>query len=57
MPRIKDTAKILYTIYFSITILQIILLRLGGMSFDSILHTFGSVGTGGFGIKTTCCFL
>ena len=52
MPRIKDTAKILYTIYFSITILQIILLRLGGMSFfDSILHTFGSVGTGGFGIK------
>lgn len=52
MPRIKDTAKILYTIYFSITILQIILLRLGGMSiFDSLLHTFGSVGTGGFGIK------
>ena len=52
MPRIKDTAKILYVIYFSITILQIILLKLGGMSFfDSMLHTFGSVGTGGFGIK------
>lgn len=52
MPRIKDTAKILYTIYFSITILQIILLKLGGMSFfESMLHTFGTVGTGGFGIK------
>ncbi|HZK37633.1 MAG TPA: TrkH family potassium uptake protein [Clostridia bacterium] len=52
MPRIKDTAKTLYVIYFSITMLQIILLRLGGMSFfDSMLHTFGSVGTGGFGIK------
>lgn len=51
-PRIKDTAKILYIIYFSITILQIILLRLGGMNFfGSILHTFGSVGTGGFSIK------
>lgn len=52
MPRIKDTAKTLYVIYFSITILQIILLRLGGMNFfESMLHTFGSVGTGGFGIK------
>lgn len=52
VPRIKDTAKILYITYFSITILQIILLKLGGMNlFDSILHTFGSVGTGGFGIK------
>lgn len=51
-PRIKDTAKILYTTYFSITILSIIFLRLGGMNlFDSLLHTFGAVGTGGFGIK------
>lgn len=51
-PRIKDTAKILYVTYFSITILHIIFLRLGGMNlFDSMLHAFGSVGTGGFGIK------
>ncbi len=52
VPRIKDTAKILYVTYFSITLVQIIFLKLGGMSFfDSLLHTFGSVGTGGFGIK------
>lgn len=51
-PRIKDTAKILYTTYFAITIVQIIFLRLGGMKlFDSMLHAFGTVGTGGFGIK------
>lgn len=51
-PRIKDTAKILYVTYFSITILQIIFLKLGGMNlFESILHTFGTVGTGGFGVK------
>lgn len=51
-PRIKDTAKILYTTYFAITIIQIILLLFGGMNlFESLVHTFGTVGTGGFGIK------
>lgn len=52
VPRVRDTAKILYTIYTVITIVQIILLVLGGMPlYDSALHTFGTVGTGGFGIK------
>ena len=52
-PRIKDTAKILYITYFSITILQVILLLFGKMSlFDALVHTFGTVGTGGFGIKS-----
>lgn len=51
-PRIRDTAKILYLIYFGMTVVQVILLLCGGMSFyDSLLHTFGTVGTGGFGIK------
>lgn len=51
-PRIKDTAKILYGIYFTITIIQVIFLKLGGMSlFDSLVYTFGSVGTGGFATK------
>ncbi|MBC8590972.1 TrkH family potassium uptake protein [Wansuia hejianensis] len=51
-PRIKDTAKILYTTYFGITLIQVILLLFGGMGlFESLLHTFGTVGTGGFGIK------
>ncbi len=46
------SARILYMIYIALTILEIILLRLGKMPlFDSIVHTFGSAGTGGFGIK------
>ena len=52
VPRIKDTAKILYTTYISITILQIILLVAGGMSlYESAVHTFGTVGTGGFSTR------
>ncbi|OEF97740.1 potassium transporter KefA [Vulcanibacillus modesticaldus] len=49
VPHIKDTAKILYITYISFTIIEIILLVLGGMSlYDAALHTFGTVGTGGF---------
>lgn len=52
VPKVKSTARILYYIYFGMTILQIILLLAGGMSlFDSLTITFGSAGTGGFGIK------
>lgn len=52
VPRVKDTAKILYLIYIALTFLQIILLVLGDMPlFDSVIHTFGTAGTGGFGIK------
>lgn len=51
-PKIADTAKILYTIYISITITQVILLLIGGMNFyDSLVYTFGTVGTGGFATK------
>ena len=50
--RVKDTAKILYLIYIALTLLQIVLLLFGGMPlFDSLVHTFGTAGTGGFGIK------
>ena len=53
-PRIKDTAKILYTTYFVITILQIVLLLIGKKPFfDAAVHTFGTVGTGGFSIKNS----
>lgn len=52
VPRIKDTAKILYITYISMTILQIVLLLFGGMSlYESMLHTFGTVGTGGFSTR------
>ncbi|MBO5786526.1 MAG: TrkH family potassium uptake protein [Clostridia bacterium] len=53
VPRGKDTAKILYMIYIVMTFVQIILLSLGDMDlFESIVHTFGTAGTGGFGIKS-----
>ena len=52
VPRIRETAKILYLIYIAMTIIQIILLLIGGMPFfDSVVHTFGTAGTGGFGVK------
>ncbi len=50
--RVARTARILYIIYIGMTLVQILLLILGGMPvFDSILIAFGSAGTGGFGIK------
>lgn len=53
VPRAKDTAKILYLIYIVMTIVEIVMLYAGGMPlFDSIVHTFGTAGTGGFGIKS-----
>lgn len=52
VPRAKDTAKILYSIYIFMTISEVILLLLCKLPlFDSLTLTFGSVGTGGFGIK------
>ena len=53
-PKLKDTAKILYIAYLGITVLQTILLMLGGLSlYESLIHTFGTVGTGGFSTKNT----
>lgn len=52
VPKIKDTAKILYLIYIAITVTETVLLICGGMPvFDSIVHAFGTAGTGGFGVK------
>ncbi|MGI6562914.1 MAG: TrkH family potassium uptake protein [Clostridia bacterium] len=52
MPRLKDTAKTLYFTYGIITIVGIVLLTAGGMTFyDACIHTFGSVGNGGFSSK------
>lgn len=53
VPKIKDTAKILYLIYIILTIVEVVFLLCGGMSlYDSIIHSFGTAGTGGFGIKS-----
>ena len=52
VPRVQSTAKILYVIYFCMTIIQIIFLLIGKMPvFDAITTAFGTAGTGGFGIK------
>lgn len=52
VPRVKNTAMILYGIYIVITLVEIILLLIGGMPlFDALTTAFGTVGTGGFGIK------
>lgn len=52
VPRIRQTAKILYLIYLALTALQVVLLICGGMPvFDSIVHSFGTAGTGGFGVR------
>lgn len=53
VPRIKDTAKILYLIYLGMTFIQIVLLKLGGMGlYDAIIHTFGTIGTGGLSTRS-----
>lgn len=52
VPKVGQTAKILYGIYIVITIIEVILLKMADMSlFDALIHTFGSVGTGGFSSK------
>lgn len=49
-PHMRDTATILYAIYFGLTVLQMILLLIGGMPFfDAICVSLGTAGTGGFG--------
>lgn len=52
VPRMRQTAKILYLIYIALTILNIFFLLIGGMPlFDALCTAFGTAGTGGFGIK------
>jgi len=51
VPKIRETAMLLYKIYFFMTLAEIILLIAGGMPvFDALVHSFGTAGTGGFGI-------
>lgn len=47
--RMSDTAKILYGMYFVMTLVMIALLLFGGMDlYDACIHAFGTAGTGGF---------
>lgn len=52
VPKVRYTARILYLIYLGMTLLEILLLVWGKMSlFEAINTSFGTAGTGGFGIK------
>lgn len=52
VPKVRSTAKILYGIYIGMTILEIVLLLIGRMPlFDALTLSFGTAGTGGFGIR------
>lgn len=54
VPKVRSSAKILYLIYSSLTLLEIVLLVAGKMPlFDAVTTTFGTAGTGGFGIKNS----
>ena len=49
VPKARNTARILYGMYFALTAVEVILLLLGGMNlYDSIIHSFSTAGTGGF---------
>jgi trk system potassium uptake protein TrkH len=51
-PRIKQTAKTLWKIYMVFTLIETILLWIGGMSlFDAVCHSFTTMATGGFSTK------
>ena len=55
VPRLRDTAKILYLIYLVMTAVQVVCLLVSGMDlFNSLLVSFGTAGTGGFGLPTAC---
>lgn len=56
VPKVATTAKILYLIYFGITVVEIVLLLAAGMPwFDSVAMSVGTAGTGGFGVLGDSC--
>jgi trk system potassium uptake protein TrkH len=51
-PRITQTAKLLWYVYLGMTVVETVLLMLGGMDlFDASTHTFATLATGGFSTK------
>ena len=56
VPKVGATARILYIIYFVMTVVTIVLLMIGGMEpFDAVTISFGTAGTGGFGVRADSC--
>ena len=55
-PKVRETAAVLYKIYFGMTVAEIIILLISGMHwFDTLCISFGSAGTGGFGVRADSC--
>lgn len=51
-PRIVDTAKVLLTIYLTLSVAEVIALLVAGMNlYDAVLHAFTTIATGGFNPK------
>lgn len=51
VPKVRQTAKYLYIIYFALTVIEVIFLLFGRMNlFDALTTAFGTAGTGGFAI-------
>lgn len=49
VPKVRHTAKLLYQMYFVLTIAEVIFLMFGGMNlYDAVVHSFSTAGTGGF---------
>ena len=49
LPKMGDTAKILYLLYFVLSLTETVCLLFAGMNlYDALIHTFGTAGTGGF---------
>jgi len=49
VPKMGDTAKILYTLYAILTVVEFVILMLAGMNaYDAAIHAMGTAGTGGF---------
>ena len=56
VPRVRATARLLYKIYLGMTIIELVLLLITRMEwFDALCITFGTAGTGGFGILNSSC--
>jgi trk system potassium uptake protein TrkH len=52
VPRVAETAKILWVVYVVFTLAQTVLLMVGGMSlFDALCHSFGTLASGGFSTR------
>lgn len=53
VPKAKDTAKLLYVIYIILTLVEVVFLLFGGLDlFESLFYSFGTAGTGGFGMRS-----